>query len=142
MFSWGSVMGKAIRVQRLALAAALTALTYSSPGAEEIRHHGVLADSEADAIACLSCHDGQIASPIKLSTIRGNFFCNHPVNRDYPPDDKPADYLPLESVAEAGIRLLNGQVSCISCHNLKNPEKYHLAGSLDKSGLCFLCHKI
>jgi len=135
-------MVKAVRVKALTLAAVLTVLAYSCPGAEEVRHHGVSADSEGDAIGCLSCHDGQIASPIKLSTKRGNYFCNHPVNRDYPPADKSADYLPLESVAEAGIRLLNGQVSCISCHNLKNPEKYHLAGSLDKSGLCFNCHKI
>jgi len=135
-------MGRTIQVKGFALAAIFSALACSSPGAEEIEHHGVMADSESNAYECLSCHDGQVGAPVQLSTKVGKHSCDHPVNRDYPPAKKQADYLPLESVTDAGIKLLNGQVTCISCHNLKSPEKDHLAVPLDNSNLCFSCHKI
>jgi predicted CXXCH cytochrome family protein len=133
----GTVLAKAV-----ALAAILSALSISAPGAEEIPHYGSTVDSEGSGIDCLSCHDGLIAKSVKLSVTIGNYFCGHPINRDYPPVDKPELYLPVERVTAAGIKLLNGQVTCISCHNLKNPEKPHLTVTLDKSDLCFSCHKI
>lgn len=135
-------MGRTLQVKGLALAAVFSALIYSSPGAEELEHHGVMANSESNAYECLSCHDGQVGSPVHMSTKPGNIFCDHPINMDYPPTKKEAYYLPLESVTDAGIKLMNGQVTCISCHNLKNPEKAHLAVPLDNSNLCFVCHKI
>ena len=128
--------------KRLALTAILSALSFSTPKAEEILHYGVSVDSEGNAYGCVACHDGLLATPIKLSTKTGNYLCTHPVNRDYPPATKADDYLPVEELTKAGIKLLKGQVSCISCHNLKNPEKPHLAVPLDKSNLCFNCHKI
>jgi len=133
-------MGRTIH--RFVMAAIFSALACSSPGAEEIEHHGVRADSEGSAYECLSCHDGVLAAQIHMSTKTGNYLCTHPVNRDYPPPRKQADYLPLEEVTAAGIKLLQGQISCISCHNLKNPEKLHLVVPLDNSNLCFNCHKI
>ena len=135
-------MKRTVLVKSIALAAILTALSFSTPRAEEILHHGDLVDSEGSAYDCLSCHDGLIAASIKLSTKIGIYFCNHPVNRDYPPVDKSDSYLPIEQLTGAGIKLLKGQVTCISCHNLKNPEKSHLAVPLDKSDLCFNCHII
>jgi hypothetical protein len=135
-------MTRTILVRRLALAAILSALFVSTPGAEEILHHGIIAESEGNVYDCLSCHDGLIALSAKISVNIGNFFCGHPVNRDYPQDKKSAFYLPIEEVTNAGIKLLNGQVTCISCHNLKNPDQYHLSVPLDKSSLCFTCHKI
>jgi len=135
-------MKRNLLMKALALAAVLSALSISSPGAEEILHHGHKVDSEGSSIDCLSCHDGVIAKPVMLSITVGNYFCNHPVNRDYPPVDKSEAYLPVEQVTGAGIKLLNGQVTCISCHNLKNPNAPHLAVPLDKSDLCFTCHKI
>jgi len=133
----GTVLRKA-----LALAAIFSALSFSTPGAEEILHYGGKVDSEGSGIGCLSCHDGLIAPSVKLTVTIGNFFCGHPINRDYPPVNNPESYLPIEQVTAAGIKLLNGQVTCISCHNLKNPEKPHLAVTIDKSDLCFSCHKI
>jgi len=142
MFAWRHVMGRTILVKALALATILSALSFSTPGAEEILHHGSKVDSEGSGIDCLSCHDGLIATSVKYSVDIGNFFCGHPINRDYPPVRTSDLYLPVEQVTGAGIRLLNGQVTCISCHNLKNPEKPHLAVPLDHSDLCFSCHKI
>jgi hypothetical protein len=135
-------MTKTILVRRLALAGILSALLVSTPGAEELLHHEILVESEGNANDCLSCHDGLTAPAAKISVKIGNFFCGHPINRDYPPDKKSEFYLPIEQVTNAGIKLLNGQVTCISCHNLKNPEKYHLTVPIDKSYLCFTCHII
>ena len=60
---------------------------------------------------CLHCHDGSITS--KVST--------HPVGIYY--DDYvrryPGDYRSLGYRGEGGIPLVNGKVSCISCHRLK-----------------------
>lgn len=133
----GHVLAKA-----LTLAAILSLPAFSAPGAEEILHYGTPISSEESGIGCVSCHDGLTASEIKLTAKIGNIYCGHPVGRDYPPAGKPEAYLTVEMVTAAGIKLLNGQVSCISCHNLKNPESPHLAVPLDKSSLCFACHKI
>jgi len=135
-------VNRTILVKGLALATVLLALSISTPRAEKIIHHGVIADSEGNVFDCLSCHDGLVATEIKLSTKIGNYFCNHPVNRDYPPAGKIDAYKPEEQVTSAGIKLVNGQVSCISCHNLNNREKYQLAVPLDNSNLCFSCHII
>jgi predicted CXXCH cytochrome family protein len=137
MFMKGTLLVKA-----LALAAILTTLTLSTPGAEEILHHGDKVDSDGSSNDCLSCHDGVIAKPVMLSVTVGNYFCNHPINRDYPPTSSQDAYQSAEQVTAAGIKLLNGQVSCISCHNLKNTVAPHLAVPIDKSDLCFTCHKI
>jgi predicted CXXCH cytochrome family protein len=135
-------MKRAIVEAGVAMTVALSALYLSAPRAEEVLHHGVTVDSEGSVADCLSCHDGQIGKPVSVSSMIANYFGSHPVNRDYPPPDKSDFYVPAELVASAGIRLVNGQVTCISCHNLKNPEKYHLADSIDGSDLCFKCHKI
>ena len=135
-------MKRTILVTGLALAAILSSHYYSTPRAEEVLHHGVSADSEGSVNDCLGCHDGTIGSTVTLSTMIGNFLGSHPVNRDYPPVGKSASYAPVEMVNSAGIRLVNGQVTCITCHNLKNQGKYHLAVTIDGSDLCFKCHKI
>ena len=136
------VMKRTLWVTGLAMVAILSPLFYSTPRAGEILHHEVMADSEGSVYDCLSCHDGTIGSPVTLSTMIGNFFGNHPVNRDYPPVGKSEFYVPEEMVAIAGIKLVNGQITCITCHNLKNQKKYHLIMSMDKSDLCFNCHII
>jgi len=135
-------MTRTILARRLALAAMFSALSVSTPGAEAILHHGMTVESDGNTYECLSCHDGMIAPSIKLLVNVGNYFCGHPVNRDYPPTKKPEFFLPIEEVTSAGIKLLNGQVTCISCHDLKNPDKYHLTAPLDNSNLCFRCHII
>lgn len=135
-------MKGALLVKALVLAAILSALSISAAGAEEILHHGLKADSEGSSTDCLSCHDGVLAKPVMLSVTVGNYFCSHPINRNYPPVNSQDAYRTVEQVTAAGIKLSNGQVSCISCHNLKNPNAPHLAVPLDKSDLCFTCHKI
>jgi predicted CXXCH cytochrome family protein len=134
---------KGIRqVKALALAAAFSALTVSAPSAEETLHHGLKVDAEGSSADCLSCHNGVKAKPVMLSVTVGNYFCSHPINRDYPPINGMDEYKPTEQVVAAGIKFLNGQITCISCHDLKNPVAPHLAVPLDSSDLCFACHKI
>lgn len=135
-------MNKTFLLTGLTVIAILSPLYYSTSGAEEVLHNGFMTDSEGGVYDCLSCHDGTIGSSVTLSTMIGNFIDKHPVNRDYPPIDKSEFYVPEEMVAVSGIKLVNGQITCISCHNLKNQEKYHLAMSMENSSLCFGCHKI
>lgn len=135
-------MKRTLLVAGLTMVSILSPLYYSTPRAEEILHHEVMADSDGSVYDCLSCHDGTIGSSVTLSTMIGNFFSNHPVNRDYPPVGKSEFYVPEEMVAIAGIKLVNGQITCITCHDLKNQGKDHLVKSLDRSGLCFSCHII
>jgi hypothetical protein len=126
----------------LALAAVFSVLTVSASVAEETLHHGMKVDTEGNSSDCLRCHDGVAAKPVMLSVSVGNFCCSHPIDRDYPPLNDKDEYNPAEKVIAAGVKLLNGQVTCISCHNLKNPVAPHLAVPIDGSGLCFACHKI
>lgn len=79
------------------------------------------------AEGCMQCHNGMRAthivvkhadSPLQLTS--SGMQVNHPVGMSY--DDyavrKPRDYVPRFSL-DPDILLVNGQVSCVSCHRLK-----------------------
>lgn len=132
-------------MKRTALAAALAAIIYalSFPAgsrAEMVAHHGEAADSDGDAAYCVSCHDGTIAKGVSICTVDCRFDTAHRISADYPPAGKEASFAPADAVREAGVKLVNGQVTCGSCHNLKNQGKYHLAVETARSKLCITCH--
>lgn len=106
---------------------------------------------------CLSCHDGTFAlndvSRVGLSKTQNmstNLSHSHPVSFEY------GSYLankdgelhdPLSSPSGMGgtiysDMLINGNLECISCHNVHNQE--NLSGLLIKSNagsqLCLTCH--
>lgn len=99
---------------------------------EVILHHGFEVNNKAGVMECLSCHDGSMA--IARSTD------DHPVNRPYPPAGKRKMFKNPAQVKAAGIKLVHGRVTCVSCHNLANPKPLHLAIELDRSKLCLTCH--
>jgi len=85
-------------------------------------------DLRLDNIAksCLQCHDGSRASHVSVRNagtpmpIRGTQTLNHPVGMAY---DKsalkdPHGYRPRAALHPA-IQLVDGQVTCISCHQAK-----------------------
>jgi hypothetical protein len=79
---------------------------------------------------CLACHDGTAAAALGPS---------HPVEVDYaraamrdPRRYVPASALPRE------ITLVNGNVSCASCHDAASPQRAHTA----MAGLCQACHRL
>jgi hypothetical protein len=94
------------------------------------------------AEGCMQCHNGMRAthivvknadSPLQLTS--SGMQVNHPVGMSY--DDyavrKPRDYVPRFSL-DPDILLVNGQVSCVSCHSLKETDEVGWAvdGRLDK----------
>jgi hypothetical protein len=96
---------------------------------EPIEHHGQTVKVSDNPADCLACHADQ--------TGKGH----HPIAIAYPPQGKEASFLPAKALKSNGMHLFKKQVVCTSCHNLKNPEKSHLAIDNSNSRLCLLCHR-
>ena len=102
--------------------------------AKEVPHHDKMVDISEPRI-CLNCHEGGLDED--------KFYCTstaHPVFIDYPPEGKAADFAHPEELQAAGLKLLNGQLICVSCHNLENQQQYHLVVEKLGSKLCMTCH--
>ena len=91
-----------------------------------IDHQGGQVDVN-DAGSCLSCHTDMKEH-------------SHPVMINYPPDGSKKGYAAASDVERTGIKLIDGQVTCITCHDLMNTESAHLAKPMDNSQLCLVCH--
>jgi predicted CXXCH cytochrome family protein len=140
-------MRKTLYVLSALLGLVLFFLFLRAPRAETIAHHGYMVNSEGSPLECLTCHDGATATSItncvgvNCNLPKGSPGNSHPVEKPYPPAGMEDAFVPANQVTAAGIRLVNGQVSCISCHDLKNPGAQHLIINNDKSTLCLGCHK-
>ena len=113
-----------------------------SLNAQEVLHNDNLVDSN-DPKGCLTCHNGTIARNISPCTKVSCLLdprSSHPVFKKYPPAGKESDYAPSSQVEAAGIKLKNGEVTCISCHNLMNQQEFHLVMENNDSRLCKTCH--
>jgi predicted CXXCH cytochrome family protein len=117
---------------------------------------GIVAISNADTFTCLGCHDGALArnvtSPYQdpavslgpLSTVGyGDHQGNHPIGMDYAASFlkkrsalRPMAALPLS------VRLEDGRVGCISCHNSSSSPPAKLALANERSTLCVACHNL
>jgi len=105
---------------------------------------------------CLRCHDGTVA-PSNISSAQRTEFVNqtrsarfapahgssnHPVGIKYPQLDR--GFRPANSVTGKGtVRLPNGKVECISCHDPHNGagQRHFLVTSNAGSALCLTCHR-
>ena len=97
------------------------------------------------SVECLSCHDGTVSKMASVDVAEGDFKhgigLSHPVGIKYPKgslsdnDFVPPEYLPEE------VKLFNGAVGCLSCHNPYGKEKGLLVKSNNRSALCLTCHK-
>lgn len=86
-------------------------------------------DLKLDAIAqgCLQCHDGSRASHVTARGAgapmqsRGFQTMNHPVGMTYDRSvsKDPNGFRP-RSALHPNVRLVEGQVSCVSCHQIKS----------------------
>jgi len=97
--------------------------------AEEIDHHGKKVYVH-DGAACLQCHEDMKDH-------------SHPNITPYPPlnMENEKKYPPVEELAKAGLTIQNGRITCITCHDISNPEPYHpVRGMEGKSKLCLVCH--
>lgn len=96
--------------------------------AKTVAHQGEQVDITI-VEACLECHDDMQEH-------------SHPVMIPYPPattadEDK---YPSVSEVIKSGIKIVDGKVTCITCHDLSNPEPMHPVKGMENSKLCLVCH--
>ena len=116
-------------------------------------------------VSCMSCHDGSVASHVTAKSagspiqIAGFQTTNHPVGMRYSKHAArdPGGYR-SPAVLDDRIVLVDGVVSCVSCHALREPGEPDLSGGSDwsdkygctasgkltlgrkTSDLCLTCH--
>lgn len=93
---------------------------------ETVQHHGEVV-AVADVEGCLQCHDDMKEH-------------SHPVMVDYPVAGAEKGYAPLAEVEQAGIRIVEGRVTCVACHDVSNAAPGHPIRNLESSELCLACH--
>jgi hypothetical protein len=89
--------------------------------------HDIRLDEVAER--CVHCHDGIQATHIAVKgaeapmQIRGSQSINHPVGMPYDryAQKDPKGYRPRNAL-QSSIQLVDGKVTCISCHTLKKEE--------------------
>lgn len=111
---------------------------------------------DASSLLCLSCHDGitardvysyahAVRGPGKLggSWIGTGSLTSHPIGARYPLTEPT--YHDAASVTASGrIKLPDGRVQCISCHDPHNSHRVEgmLVDRNDASRLCLACHRL
>jgi len=113
----------------------------SASDAVLVSHHGSMVESRGTVRDCLSCHNGTVAANVSVCTTNCAINTPHSVLKRYPPAGARAkDFRPLSSVRQLKIKIVGGMVTCVSCHNLRKQEKYHLVMDNKNGQLCLGCH--
>ena len=101
--------------------------------------------------SCMGCHDGTIGSLADVtfpSTLEGFPSAplapgsnSHPVDVDYAAaaQRRPDSFTPVAALPRE-VLLLDGKITCVTCHHPDSPERFRVALSMDRSALCFSCH--
>ena len=100
---------------------------------------------------CLECHDGVTATDAAYETAwnhdggyLGDKARNHPIGVRYPHAGTRHVEVPLRPAAllPGTIRLPDGMVSCLSCHDLYGSDPKRLTVPIEGSRLCMTCHQM
>ena len=101
---------------------------------------------------CLTCHDSSLAvnvdfnyrnSPGRAIQLRPIDCKDHPNGMDYSSYEALGKgQFKYISPLNSNMKLVNGRVGCLTCHNPLNPEKGHLVMSDFRSALCQTCHNL
>jgi len=103
---------------------------------------------DTESRRCLGCHDGVNAkesrNTLGMSVVRSldDLKTSHPVGVDYPDRQtqrQTGQYRQATALPHQ-VRLPNGKVSCVSCHNLYSKERHLLTVPMERSALCVTCH--
>ena len=113
-------------------------------------------DLDSASLLCLSCHDGVLARDV-FTTAHATAFVRqlgasrlgvggltgHPIGVRYPVTT-PTYRAPQIVTADGRVKLPDGRVQCISCHDPHNTERHEsmLVRSNRGSRLCLTCHRI
>jgi predicted CXXCH cytochrome family protein len=95
-----------------------------------VAHMGNSNDIEANIRDCLQCHDGSIGKLVPTGVEQGG----HPVDVLYLVKNG------YKRIKTRKIVLVQGKVTCLSCHNPYKTDKERLVMSNEGSGLCLTCH--
>lgn len=101
------------------------------------------------SMECINCHDGTVARAVDFRfekvesqgiTSLVTLTASHPIGVNYAKlscSNKFNDWrsLPPEIV------LMDGKLGCASCHNLLGNNRLYLSVDMERSGLCFTCHR-
>jgi len=104
---------------------------------------------DAESRRCMECHDGVTAGEFANTTpwnqgagSTGDHRREHPVGMAYP-RSTPAGYSSAfrqAAMLPRRVRLPEGKVSCVSCHDLYSWEESLLTVPIRESALCLTCH--
>ena len=98
---------------------------------------------------CLGCHD-ELGAVKKYGSKSPSGFSNigmskiaeaHPVGLVYEKRTLFRDNLKSSAEFPLDVVLVNGRISCITCHDPLNSKGNHMAGG-NRSALCFVCHNM
>lgn len=127
--------------------------TIQSAGfSEEVSYRGRKIATQLDPISteCLNCHDGINAKSVQHRMSDGNanrtksietIIGAHPVGMDYDRFSRGRKYVTADRLP-ADMVLMDGKVTCVTCHNLLGSTSKYLAVDNTSSRLCFSCHII
>ncbi|HEY3448489.1 MAG TPA: cytochrome c3 family protein [Myxococcales bacterium] len=94
--------------------------------------------TKTHSFTCLACHDGSIATSLHTNLGDGS----HPVERDYrEAAADPARRLTPVSQLSRRLVLVDGLVTCTTCHDPKSSRPSHLAMPMEGSAMCMACHR-
>lgn len=134
-------MGKARFLSFMIVQPAALFLCITTLHAELLDHHGRQADNEGSTAYCMTCHDGSSARKVIVCTTT----CTINVHKSmiaYPPPGRVRDFAQQQDVLAAGVKLEDGKIGCISCHDLRNTQKFQFAVDTTPFAkkLCHACH--
>ena len=118
-----------------------TAIQYAHPYGKLIQDPGG-AQLDKYSVECLSCHDGTVSKFPRVEVKKGvwqhGMGESHPIGIEYPRSNTLTD---RESLPKE-VRLFNGRVGCLSCHEIYSKERDMLIMNNRGSRLCLTCHKM
>jgi predicted CXXCH cytochrome family protein len=95
-----------------------------------------------DIESCGKCHNGQVAHDITVKMLGSDLRNDHPISMQYAGlNFKDIDFRPPDTPSgfNNGVKLYNGNVECMTCHNVHDPSREVLLRA-NAEVLCFTCH--
>ena len=91
------------------------------------------------AVRCMGCHDGSAAPGVAFRMRAGDTpGFDHPVDVDYA--SAAARDRRLRPRPDAGVVLVDGLISCTTCHDGRSREPFHVV--VTRQELCISCHEM
>ena len=110
------------------------------PSTDDAMHMRLNASDDIES--CGKCHNGQVAHNIEVKVIGTDLRNDHPISMQYAgigwedPDFRPPD---SSAGFDNGVKLNNGNVECMTCHNVHDTSNELLLRA-NAEVLCFTCH--